>query len=368
MRSDYMEWAKTRSTARFNLATSGIGNVLLSDFPLRVDDLEITTPKGGYGYPPLQQHLARHTHAPEECVVAATGTSMANHLAMAALLSPGDEVLIEEPAYGPLLDVAHYLGAEVKRIVRRVENDFALDLDEVTRALTSRTRLIVLTNFHNPTGAIIPEETLRSLARIAQRARVRVLIDEVYLEMMEGGAAPFAFSMSETLGPAEENPFVISSSLTKGYGLSGLRCGWILAAPALADRIWRLNDLFGSVAAHTAERMSVMAFDHLLQFRARASSILAANRPLLDDFLDARAELECFRPEAGTIAFPKLREGDADAFVKLLREKYETSVVPGKFFEMPQHFRIGIGGDTADVRAGLERLSDALDEFSRGSR
>jgi aspartate/methionine/tyrosine aminotransferase len=228
--------------------------------------------------------------------------------------------------------------------------------------------LIVLTNFHNPTGALIPETTLRALAEMAQRAQVRVLIDEVYLEMMDNGSAPYAFPMGETLAAGECNPFVITSSLTKGYGLSGLRCGWVLAAPALAGRIWRLNDLFGSVAAHTAERMSVMAFDHLLQFRARASSILAANRPLLDAFLDARTDLECFRPEAGTVVFPRLRAGDTEGFLKLLREKYETSAVPGKFFEMPQHFRIGIGGETVDVRAGLERLSDALDEFSRPCR
>src|SRR2546426_5502596 len=123
-RSQFMEWAKTGSQARFNLATSGLTSVPFAEFPLRLEGLEITGP-GGYGYKPLQQRLARHTGAPEECVVAATGTSMANHLAMAAVLDPGDEVLIEQPTYGPLLDAADYLGARVKRIQRKFETEFA---------------------------------------------------------------------------------------------------------------------------------------------------------------------------------------------------------------------------------------------------
>ena len=105
------------------------------------------------------------------------------------------------------------------------------------------------------------------------------------------------------------------------------------------------------------------AFDHLDRFRERARRLLENNRALLDAFLDSRSDLECFRPPAGTVVFPRLNRGNPQEFFKLLREKYETSVVPGKFFEMPQHFRIGIGGDTASLRAGLERLNAALDEF-----
>ncbi len=352
-RSRYMEWAKTRSSARFNLATSGLTSVPMAEFPLRVEELEVTG--GGYGYGPLLERIARHTGAPVESIVTAEGTSMANHLAMAALLAPGDEVVIEEPTYGLLLDVAHYLGASIRRIARRFENDFALSLGEMEAAITPATRLVVLTNLHNPTGALIPTETLRALGELAERVGARVLVDEVYLEMLFEAAPPSSFSLGET--------FLVTSSLTKAYGLSGLRCGWILAAPELAHRIWRLNDLFAATAAHPAERMSVMAFDHLAQFRERTRALLATNRPLLEDFLDSRDDLECFRPPAGTVVFPRLRGGDPATFFKLLRDKYETSVVPGEFFEAPHHFRLGIGGPTEDLRSGLERLGAALDEF-----
>jgi aspartate/methionine/tyrosine aminotransferase len=363
-RSVYMEWAKTHSHARFNLATSGLISVPMCEFPVRLEDLEITAP-GAYGYEPLRQRLAKHNGVPEECVVAATGTSMANHLAMAALLDPGDEVLIERPVYGPLLEVAEYLRARVKRIPRRFETRFALEPAEIERAITSETRLIVLSNLHNPSGALMSASTLRAIGEMAQRAGAHVLVDEVYIDVLFDPDAPYCFPIGQAIAGTGNNPFIVTSSLTKVYGLSGLRCGWVLASPPLAKRMWLLNDLYGAVAAHAAERMSVIAFDHLAQFREQAQSLLTANRLVIDSFLDSRPDLECYRPPAGTVFFPRLAQGDPQAFFRLLREKYETTVVPGAFFEMPQHFRIGIGGETSALLAGLERLSSALDEFAK---
>lgn len=360
--SPYMEWAKTRSHTKYNLATSGLIGVPRAEFPLTLDELEITAP-GGYGYAPLQVRIAVHTGASEECIVTAAGTSMANHLAMAAVLEPGDEILVEQPAYGPLLDIAHYLGVRVKRLQRRFESRFAISLEDLQRAITPATRLIVLTNLHNPSGALLSAEMLRAIGKLAHRAGTRVLVDEVYLEMLFGKPAPFSFAIGQSIA-AKDNPFIVTTSLTKAYGLSGLRCGWILAAPELARRMWLLNDLFAATGAHPAERLSVMALDHLEQFRKRARGLITANRALLDSFLDSRRDLECFRPPAGTVVFPRLPHScDPEDFYQLLRDKYETTVVPGSFFEMPRHFRIGIGGETAALRAGLERLSSALDEF-----
>ncbi len=264
--------------------------------------------------------------------------------------------MLEEPTYGLLLDVAHYLGAQVRRVPRRFEDGFAISLGEMEQAITPATRLVVLTDLHNPTNVLLPRETLEAVGAMAQRVGARVLVDEVYLELLFENRPHGAFSLGET--------FVVTSSLTKAYGLSGLRCGWIVAAPELAHRMWRLNDLFAATGAHPAERMSVMAIDHLGQFRERSRALLQANRAMLDAFLDSRSDLECVRPPHGSIVFPRLPEGDPDAFFTLLREKYETSVVPGAFFEAPRHFRLGIGGETSNVQAGLERLGAALDEFA----
>jgi aspartate/methionine/tyrosine aminotransferase len=159
--SDYMQWSKTQNRARFNLATSGVASFPLRELPIDLKELEING-DNSYGYPPLQQAIAAHHGVDADCVVESAGTSMANHLAMAAIIEPGVEVLIEHPAYGPILDVAHYLEANVKRFRRLEENGWAIDLAEVRRGITPKTRLIVITNLHNPTSVLTPESVLRA--------------------------------------------------------------------------------------------------------------------------------------------------------------------------------------------------------------
>jgi aspartate/methionine/tyrosine aminotransferase len=354
MSSEYMEWAKTRSNARFNLATSGVENYPLSLLPVRIEDLELTGP-GGYGYEPLQTLIAGKCDVPSGCVVAATGASMANHLAMATVIEPGDEVLIEHPAYELLVSTARYLGAEVRRFERRFEDGFRLDPSEVERAVTSRTRLIVITSLHNPSGALADEDALKEVGEIARRCGAKVLVDEVYLDMLFDQPTRSAFHLGEE--------FISTNSLTKVYGLSGLRCGWVLAREDLANRMWRLNDLMESNQAHVAERLSCIALTNLSEIGGRARQLLDTNRAVLNRFFDSRQDLEVVRPSYGTISFPRLKSGEVDALYRLLREKYETTVVPGRFFEMPEHFRIGIGCNEEVFRSGIERLAAALDEM-----
>lgn len=354
IRSAYLEWAKLHSGAKYNLATSGLDGFPLAQLPVKIEDLEISI-GGSYGYPPLQERLAKKNGVPVECVVAANGTSMANHLAMAALLDPGDEALIEEPAYEPLLNVPQYLGAQVRRFSRHFENGFALDPQEVERTITSRTKVVVVTNLHNPSGARATDAQLRAVGEIARKRGAYVLVDEVYLDACFDPEARTSFHLGEN--------FIVTSSLTKAFGLSGLRCGWILAPPPLAKRMWRINDLYGVIPAHVAELLSVIALDHLENISEYARSRLQANRPILQRFLNSRRDLSAIPAENGTTAFPRLASGKVDALCCLLREKYETSVVPGHFFEMPSHFRIGIGGKTELLEEGLRRLGLALDEL-----
>lgn len=355
MRSDYMHWSKTQADARFNLALSGVANLALGQLPLKRDDLELSGPSR-YGYAPLQQAIARRYSVGPECVCAATGASMANHLAMASVVQPGDEVLIEHPAYEPLVSTAQYLGAKIKRFPRRFEDGFQVDLAQVKRALTRRTRLMVLTNLHNPSSVLLAEPVLRELGEMAQGVKAYVLVDEVYLEALFERAPRSAFYLGGN--------YIATNSLTKVYGLSGLRCGWALARPELIERMWRLNDLFGVIPAHPAERLSVVALAHLERISARSQALLAANHRLLAAFLARRPDLHVLRPGAGTVVFPRLRAGRVEEFCQLLRRKYETTVVPGRFFEMPDHIRIGIGGETARLAAGLERLESALNEHA----
>jgi len=161
--------------------------------------------------------------------------------------------------------------------------------------------------------------------------------------------------------------FVVTSSLTKAYGLSGIRCGWILAEPGLVKRMWQVVDFTYGSPVHPAELLSVIALDNLDQVRDRARALLEANRMLVNEFLARHPDLDCEPSRFGTTVFPRLREGHTPAFVNILREKFETSVVPGEFFEQPQHLRIGFCGTTETVRGGLERMSAALEAFRHSS-
>jgi aspartate/methionine/tyrosine aminotransferase len=355
MGSAYMEWAKLHSGARFNLASSGVVEYPLADLPVRLDDLVLSGP-GAYGWPPLLRRLAAKCGVSPDNVVAAMGTSMANHLALAALAGPGDEVLIERPAYDPMVSVARYLGAEVRRFDRRAEDGFAVRPDEVARAITPRTKAIVLTNLHNPSSALIDTATLRQVGAIARDVGARVLVDEVYLDSLFERTPPSSFHL-------DPGCFVVTSSLTKAYGLSGLRCGWVLADPDLARRIWRIDDLFAANPPHVAEQLSAIALDHLPAIAARAKSLLEENRGIVNEFLQSRTDLDWDRLDYGMTTFPRLKRGSVDDLCQRLRERYETTVVPGRFFEMPDHFRVAVGCSTEMLREGLARLAAALDQL-----
>lgn len=356
MASTYLEWAKLRSQAKYNLATSGIMGYPLEELHVGPEDLEING-AGPYGTEPLQERLARKSGVTTDCVVAAEGTSMANHLAMAALIEPGDDALIERPSYGPVLEVASYLRANIIRFERSAEREFRVDPEEIARRMTAKTRLICLTNLHNPSGALIEDETLVRVGEIAEKIGAQVLVDEVYLDMVYDKPVRSSFHLGGN--------FVVTTSLTKAYGLSGLRCGWILAQPELAKRMWRLNDLFAATPVHPGELLSIAALDQLSKIDARARALLATNRKALDAFFSGRGDVEGFRSRWGTVSFPRLKGGQVDEFCEFLRERYETSVVPGRFFEMPDHFRIGIGGDSAMTAEALSRLAAALDAWGK---
>ncbi len=352
--SDYMHWSKTQSRARFNLATSGVAPFPAHELPVDLKNLEING-TNDYGYAPLQQAIAGHYGVDPECVVESAGTSMANHLAMAAIIEPGDEVLIEHPAYGPILDVAYYLQANVRRFPRAEENGWAIDPKEVRRNITPKTRLVVITNLHNPTSALTSEAVLREIGDIARSVGAFVLVDEVYLDAVYEGTPRPSFH----LGPQ----FVVTSSLTKVYGASGLRCGWILAQPDLAWKMRRLNDLYSATPVYPGELLSVAAFQHLNLLREKARRIVDADRQLLRNFLGEQSNICAVWTNWGTTSFVRLsrsRGSNTDRFLEQLRAKFDTSAVPGRLFEMPDHFRIGMGVNTEMFCEGLNRIGRTL--------
>jgi aspartate/methionine/tyrosine aminotransferase len=355
MSTPYLEWAKLHSTARWNLATSGIPAVPLEEIGGWPDASALTQPNG-YGYAPLLERVAAHHGVTPAQVVTTTGCSMANFLAMAALVSPGDEVLVERPTYDPLLLAAAHLGARITRFERGANRGFAVDVDAVAAAIGPRTRLIVIANLHNPSSALIPNDALARIGEAAAAAGARVLLDEVYLDTVFD-AHP---GSSIHLGL----PFVVTSSLTKTYGLSPLRCGWVLADEDLARRMWRLQDLYGNVMPATMDVLAVQAFDRLPALRARSRALLEANRATFIAWHATHSEtLHATVPVWGTTVCARPAPMSADTFCERLRLEHDVSVVPGRFFEEPDYVRISLTAEPATLAAGLERMGRVLTDL-----
>lgn len=351
-RSPYMEWAKKRPRARVDLAGSNLAACRLEDLPGAREELDLAG-ESPDGYPPLIGAIAARYGVEPENVATAAGCSGANFLACAALLDPGDEALLERPIYDPLVAAVRMVGARPRFFERRFEDGFALDAGEISRQLTSATRLVIVSNPHNPSGVFASEATMREIARVAEKAGVPVLVDEVYLDTIFDRAPP----------AATQSPLLLSSnSLTKSYGLSALRCGWTLASPEMTERIRRARDVVDVSGPIPAERLALAAFRALDSLSLRARRIIEPNRSLLRESLSSWDLLES-APFHATIAFPRFRDGrDAGPFAARLFERHGVAVVPGTFFGLPSHFRISIGGPPDVVREGLEAIGRCLHE------
>jgi aspartate/methionine/tyrosine aminotransferase len=346
----YMEWAKTRPAADFDLAGSNILACSLDDLPGARDALALDGANDN-GYRPLLDAIAERYGVDADRVTTAGGTSGANFVVLAALLEPGDEVLVERPGYDPLIGAARLLGARTIRFDRAFDDGYALDPDRVQHAMTPRTKVVVITTPHNPTGVLADPAALDEIGRIAERRGAVVLVDEVYKDVTGDPSPPAA---------ARGDVFVTTNSLTKSYGLASLRAGWTIASKALTYRIARARDVVDGTGPIVTERLAVLAFDQLDALRARAETLLATNKALARAFLAAHPELE-YVPSAGTIVFPRIRGvDDASAFADRLMREHRTAVGPGRFFDAPAHFRLGYGGKTETIRAGLERLHSLL--------
>ena len=353
----YMRWAKTRPRVTYDLASSGLMPVttreLLGDV-IAADAFEISGPTDE-GFVPLREAIASRYGTTSERVSIAAGASGANFQAMLALLEPGDDALIETPAYDPLIAAARAAGANVVHFERSWSKGFALDPYVVRTALTPSTKLIVISNAHNPSGAMASRDTLEQVGVMAEAIGARVLVDEVYAEAQyEEAPLPRPAAM---LGDV----FVSTSSLTKAYGLAGLRCGWIIASPAVSARVRAIRDAIDGSGPYVAERLSLTAFAHIDRLKSRAQQILATNLSIVRSMATSHPRLEWLEPAAGTTAFPRVKNvNDTGDLVERLIHDHDTIVVPGHFFQAPQHIRVAFGGRTEMLREAVRRLDLAL--------
>jgi aspartate/methionine/tyrosine aminotransferase len=357
-----MAWAKSRPSPQFDLAGSNVLPCSIDELPGACGALSLEG-RNENGYPPLVASIAATYGVLDSQVTTAQGASGANFLVCAALLESGDDVLVERPAYDPLLGAPRLLGARIVRFDRDPARAFALDPDRVRHAITPRTRLVILTSPHNPSGVVVDGTALDEVGRIANAHGAWVLVDEVYLDasVAAAGVRPTPDAIANTAA-SRGDVFLATSSLTKSYGLAGLRCGWILSSPALAERLRRARDVIDGSGSIVSERLATLAFSQLDRLIARSAALLAVNGALVRNFLHARPELDAIEPRGCTVIFPRLRGvADSSRFAERLLVERGTAIVPGRFFEAPAHFRLGFGGATDALGAGLEAIAAAID-------
>lgn len=355
---DYMIWAKTHTRAAINLCLSSVSRPTPTELDLNWNDIELSLPHNPYGYPPLISSIADRFRVEEKNVVLTQGASQALFLVCAALLMPGDRVLVEKPAYQPLLVVPEAFAARIHRFDRMYDQEYKIDPERFSSALLPGTKLVLLTDIHNPSGIRLPRECIKTMADRAQEIGAALLIDEVYLDFLKEREERTAFSLA--------NNIIIISSLTKVYGLGGLRCGWILAEPELAERIKKINDYINVEGVHIGEQIAVKVFSRLSYIHAKNSHMINKNRINIKRFIQKEHRLSWVEPDGGVVCFPKVEaDFSGDGLAEHLRKNYATGVVPGSFFEDKQHFRMGFGIATEDLTLGLDNIKNSLNDLSK---
>lgn len=356
----YMRWAKRHLTAfsAKNLGMSGIGGLTPADVA-PAGPTSYWLPEGEYGDPDLRRAVAVHEGVPADHVFASAGASLANFLVHLAT-ARGGEVAVETPAYEALFALPPAVGAAVTTFARDPARGWRIDPDALRAAVGPRTRLLVVTDLHNPTGRRLEDDELGLLLDEAERVGAYLLVDEVYREL-DPRVRPNAM-VRAGLGHPRARRVVVTNSLTKAHGLGGLRVGWILAAPALVESIARWNDIVNP--AHAVPSLAV-AKAYLPSAAARVAVTRAradAHRALTIDWVRGRRDVAWSAPDGGITGLLALPPGTDDvAFAETARRDFDVVVVPGRFFRAPGHVRLSFGLAPDALPAALARLGEALD-------
>jgi aspartate/methionine/tyrosine aminotransferase len=306
----------------------------------------------------LRSHLAAtYAGCTTDNILVATGAIEANFLAFNTLLEPGDHVVAPFPAYQQLYSVPRALGCDVDLWRVGPETGFRFDLDELERLVQPRTRLIVLNSPHNPTGAILSAADLQRIYDLAESVGAMILSDEAYRWLtVPGGeaAAPPVYNLG-TAG-------ISVGTLSKPFGLPGLRIGWLAAPAEIAARCWAMRDYVSLSPGKLNDYLAILAIKHRDKIVERNRAIIAANLSAAEDWVAGHAPLLSWTPPRGgllallwyNLEIPSLE------LANRLSDDYGVMLAPGSAFGLEHCLRIGIGQEPSVFAAALERVSQCL--------
>jgi aspartate/methionine/tyrosine aminotransferase len=355
------------NAVELNLSESGV-------HPVRVDELIASAAERdallgqrlvytqSNGTPELRDLIAAlYPGATRDHIEVTNGGSEANFITLWHLVEPGDEVVLMVPTYMQAWGLVRAFGGTVRPWAlheqRGVAPRWRPDIDALEALVTPRTKVVMICNPNNPTGARLTEEEVEAICRVAGRHGAWVVADEIYRGAeRDGRETPSAWGRYERV--------VVTSGLSKAYGLPGLRIGWIAGPPALVASLWSYHDYTTIAPGALSDFLARCALEperrRWLVERARA--IIRTNYPVVRDWLDAHGDLvEHIPPEAGAIVYVRYRHPiNSTALVTRLRVEHSVLIVPGDHFHMDGYLRIGFGSETDYLRRGLDRLHHCL--------
>jgi aspartate/methionine/tyrosine aminotransferase len=311
------------------------------------------------GNPYTVSALSRRYDVPREQIVCTTGATEGLHTVYSALLEPGDHVLVETPRF-ELFDSLASAGHLKVDHVHRTAPRYELDLDALKAAITGRTRMIVISDLHNPSSHPIPDAQLDALARLAEARKIWVVVDEVYRDYGPlNGRTQISAKRSDR--------FITISSLTKIYGLSTLRCGWIIASGPALETLRHYSDHFAFGVSKLGHAMAALVLENADRFDRYVQDLSDAARPIMERHLARWREagwVEGELPAHGCVAFLKLNDiDDTHAFSDWLMAHNTVIVAPGELFGLAGHVRLGFVQDPAQLEEALTRFGQGLEHY-----
>lgn len=346
---------------QYNLTESSINDALFRDLNLNLDKLVLA-----YGHhvgkPELRKIIVSESKALNEDDVLLTASAAAGlFIVNTSLLDKNNHLIVVRPNYATNIETPRTIGCKIDFLDLKIEENFDLDIKRVKKLIRQNTKLISITTPHNPTGVMLSEKKIKALAKLAESKNIYLVVDETYRDMAFSAPPPLAALLSKKA--------ISISSVSKAYGLPGIRLGWIICQnKKLMEEFLAAKEQMYICNSVVDEEIAYLFLKDRKKHLAKTQQRISGNFKILKTWLEQQDWLDYVLPQGGVVCFPKINKKiNIEKFYKTLNKKYGTYVGPGHWFEMDKHFfRIGFGWpDSRELKQGLSTISKAYYETVR---
>jgi aspartate/methionine/tyrosine aminotransferase len=354
---------------KYNLSESGVHPMTITDLSEGNNEFveEILTSELNYaqanGIAELRDNIAAlYPGASRDNVIVTTGAAQANFTSIITALDPGDEIVVMLPNYMQIYGIGINYGMHVKTFSLKEELGWSVDIDEVGDVVSNKTKLIAVCNPNNPTGHIMTDDEMDAVIAAAERTGAWLLSDEVY-----AGAEHHQEEVTPSFWGRYDRVLAVGS-MSKAYGLPGLRIGWVVAPADMVDEIWARQDYVTISASMLGNKLAAYALspEVLPRIIARTRRYVRSGAKYLDNWVQEHSDLlSVIPPQAAAIAFVRYhKEVNSSELVQRLIKEHDTYIVPGYLFGLDHHLRISYGMSADYVNEGLSRIYKTLASFA----